>query len=154
MKLKAHKFLQNWCFLKKNSETLITNDSIESKLSKIYYFMQFWDTPSENTGLWQLQKGSSAFKDASGKRKYFYLKVSEDSRCLDQQCIHAMSDIKGMREVVEGVWAIPFLDSQEKSSKRIQIKAVMRQKSLVRYDILKMFYTSYLGLFEIIVMSL
>ena len=39
---------------------------IESKFSQICYFLHrpiCWDTPSENTGLWQLPKESSAFKN-------------------------------------------------------------------------------------------
>ena len=36
---------------------------IESTFSQVCYFMRIcWHTPSENTGLWQLPKVSSAFK--------------------------------------------------------------------------------------------
>ena len=50
--LKAHKFVQHWCFF------------FESKLSQICYFgnILWQDTPSENNGLWQIPM-SSVFKD-------------------------------------------------------------------------------------------
>ena len=61
--LKAHTFVQQgWFFFHYSLATLMTN------WVKMFADLSCWDTPSENTGLWQLPNVYSAFKGFVSKK--------------------------------------------------------------------------------------